>query len=97
MGENMKVRFLVGMLALACASQSAQAGDQDFKLVNRTGFDVREIYVSPTKRSTWGRDVLGTGMLHNGNQVPIRFPATNSICVYDIKVVYTDDDSTEWT
>lgn len=84
-------------LSLAGMAQAASAGQQDFRLVNRTGFDVREVYLSPSRSSQWGRDVLGTGMLHNGNQVPITFKPTNQTCVYDLKVIYTDDDTAEWT
>lgn len=86
------------MVVLAAAMAApAHAGDQDFTLVNRTGFDVREVYVSPSKSARWGSDVLGTGMLHDARQVPIRFKPTTKICVYDLKVVYTDDDTAEWT
>lgn len=93
----MKIRTMAAAMLLIGLSQAANAGDQDFRLVNRTGFDVREVYVSPSRRSSWGNDVLGSGMLHNGNQVPIRFKPNNNVCVYDLKVVYTDDDTAEWT
>lgn len=92
----MKMKLLVAVLAAGVA-QAANAGDQDFKLVNKTGYDIREVYVSATRSNRWGRDVLGTGMLHNGNQIPIKFAPTNKTCVYDIRVVYTDDDTAEWT
>lgn len=85
----------VGLFVLAAPASAA--GDQDFTLVNKTGFDIREVYVSPSKSRRWGTDVLGSGMLHNSRQVPIRFKPTNKTCVYDVKVVYTDDDTAEWT
>ena len=92
-----RVTQAISAALLLWAVPTSAAGDQDFTLVNRTGFDIREVYVSPTKAQKWGRDVLGTGMLHDTMQVPIKFKSTNTTCIYDLKVIYTDDDTAEWT
>ncbi len=71
---------------------SAASGDADFTLVNRTGLEIRELYVSPTRRSEWGRDRLGDGTLKNGQSRHFKFGQT-ATCRQDIKVVFEDDGS----
>ena len=74
----------------------ALAGEapQDFKLVNKTGYDISEVYVSPSKKDEWGDDVLGDDDgLDDGNTVNIRFKNAGKICKWDLKVVYDEDDS----
>jgi hypothetical protein len=77
------------------ASSAALAGDADFTLTNRTGIDIRELYVSPSKQNNWGRDRLGEGTLDNGKARHLKFGET-AICKQDIKVVF-DDDASEVT
>ncbi len=77
--------------ALGLASVAASA-NADFILVNRTGFDLREIYVSPANKNTWGRDRLGRNLLENGKSRKFVFSDT-SVCVQDLKVVFEDDGS----
>ena len=76
--------------ALALASTTAFAGDADFTLTNRTGLTIRELYVSPTKRSQWGRDRLGEGVLEQAKARHFKFGET-AICKQDIKVVFEDN------
>jgi hypothetical protein len=84
--------------ALFCfASVAAFAGDQDFTLYNVTGYTIDKVFVSPVGKTTWGSDILGTGQLEDGNKVDITFKASNDICHYDLKVVYTDDDTATWS
>src|SRR5687767_14098773 len=82
--------FVAGLIA--SGTVSAASGDADFTLVNRTGLEIREIYVSPTKRSEWGRDRLGDGTLKNGASRHFKFGQTAQ-CRQDIKVVFEDDGS----
>ena len=76
--------------ALALASTTAFAADADFTLTNRTGLTIRELYVSPAKRSQWGRDRLGDGVLEQARSRHMKFGET-AICKQDIKVVFEDD------
>ena len=85
---------LVGMVALWCgmAGSAAMAGDADFTLVNQTGYDLREVYISPANRNSWGRDRLGKDTLDNNKSRLFTF-SDNANCVQDLKVVFDDDDS----
>jgi len=74
----------------------AQAANQDFTLVNRTGYTVKHVYVSAANTSSWEDDVLGEDVLDSGEHVNISFEKGTRGCSYDLKVVYDDGDSSEW-
>jgi hypothetical protein len=79
-------------LALATPA-SAQDAKQDFTLVNRTGYELKEVYVAPTKSDNWEEDILGQGTLDDGKTVNIHFSPKVKTCKWDLKVVYTVDSS----
>ena len=72
------------------------AGDADFKLVNKTGYQIDEVYVSQHGANRWGPDIMGRGALGNNELVNITFPHGNGVCQFDIKVKYNDGDTAEW-
>lgn len=89
----LKRAVLLGVCAL---SGVAYGGDADFTLVNRTGYAINEVYISPTKKDNWGKDRLGSNQLLNGQSRKFKFGDTKN-CVQDIQVVFTDDESeVEW-
>lgn len=69
-----------------------QAGEADFTLVNRTGYAIAEVYVSPANKNSWGRDRLGRSILDNGRSKLFTF-SDSANCVQDIMVVFDDDGS----
>ncbi|WP_341990963.1 hypothetical protein [Azorhizobium sp. AG788] len=81
---------LVG--GLANPSLAAEA-KQDFTLVNKTGYEIEEVFVSPGKSGDWEEDVLGKGTLDDGESVNIRFKRASKTCIWDLKVVYSVDSS----
>lgn len=83
------------ILALTAGFQAAPAlaGAADFTLVNRTGYDIGEVYVSPANKDSWGRDRLGKNVLENGKAKMFTFSDAAN-CVQDIRVVFDDDNST---
>ncbi|HEY5336582.1 MAG TPA: hypothetical protein VIJ85_00135 [Rhizomicrobium sp.] len=73
-------------------------GKQDFTLVNRTGYTISEVYVSPSRANDWQEDVLGDGTLGTARQIAIHFHRHQHPCHWDLKVVYEDDNSSaEWS
>lgn len=84
--------FPLALLAFA-APAVAQQANQDFTLNNRTGYEIKEVYVSPASAGDWQEDVLGNGTLADENGANIHFNAKTSTCKWDLKVVYTDDGS----
>ncbi len=92
------IRFAaLGAVMAVAGSQAAMAGDQDFTLINRTGYTISEVYVSPVKAKDWQEDVLGRDVLAEGERTEIKFSRSVETCKWDLKVVYEDDNSSaEW-
>jgi hypothetical protein len=80
-------------LALA-APAGAEDAKQDFKLFNKTGYELKALYVAPSKSDDWQEDVLGQDTLADGQIVNVHFSPKTNTCIFDLKVVYSDDDST---
>ena len=84
-------------LAVAAASVApAHAEDRnlDFTLVNRTGYEIAKVFVGKESSRNWGKDILGRGTLGDDEKLDITFPDSTQSCRWDLKVVYSDDDST---
>jgi hypothetical protein len=78
---------------LALAPAYAQDAKQDFQLVNKTGYELKALYVAPSKSDDWQEDVLGQDVLGDGQTVNIHFNSKTKTCNFDLKVTYSDDDS----
>ncbi len=93
----MRKMILVAMALLGGMVGAARASDADFKLVNKTGYQINEVYVGPTSSDNWGPDIMGPNAIPTGSSVNITFPHGGSACNYDIKVKYADGDTATWT
>ena len=87
--------FVFSMLALP-STREALAGQQDFALMNRTGYQIDEVYVSRSSSRAWGDDVMGSDSLEDGRVVNITFHAPDNACKWDLKVKYNDGDEATW-
>jgi hypothetical protein len=75
----------------------AQEAKQDFRLVNRTGYELNAVFVSPSQSNAWGDDILGQATLDDAAGVNIKFHAAAKTCKWDLKVVYSvDSTSAVW-
>jgi hypothetical protein len=74
----------VGFAVLGVSAQ-AYAGTQDFTLVNQTGVEIHNLYVSESAADSWEEDVLGTDTLADGDSVDINFEGRED-CVWDLMV-----------
>lgn len=93
---NLRTFAAVAALGLLAAPGLALAGDQDFTLVNRTGYTISEVYVAPSKSSDWEEDVLGQDTLDDQTTVDIKFSRGEDTCRWDLKVIYDDETTAEW-
>jgi hypothetical protein len=75
--------FIAVILALGAAPASAQ---NRFFVVNQSGQQIDEIYISSSRLQQWGPDILGASVLPAGNQVWVTPSFTD--CVLDVRVVY---------
>ena len=85
--------LMAPLLAGLAGPALAQGNNPDFRLNNRTGSTINEVYVSSASRSSWGRDLLGNNTLPSGQSLNVTLPAGQ--CVNDIRVVYENGASQE--
>ncbi|MBF0272574.1 MAG: argininosuccinate lyase [Magnetococcales bacterium] len=85
--------------AVLLSSQLLLAGsvlagpNQDFTLINKTGYVIDKVFVSPSHSEDWEEDVLGRDTMPDGETVPIHFSRGTTTCEWDLKVVYEIDNS----
>ena len=72
---------------------SAASADPSFRLTNRSGTTLNELYVSSARDSAWGPDRLGRNVLPGRSQMIVRLPMGQ--CVNDIRVVYANGQALE--
>lgn len=82
--------------ALLAFATPAFAANQDFTLVNKTGYGIDSVYVSKADSSSWEEDVMGRNTLDDGDHVDISFNKGERGCRYDLMVKYSDGDKSEW-
>lgn len=54
---------LSAMSLIALGVNFAQAGDADFSLTNRSGYEIESVHVAPSKQKDWGNDHMGKSVL----------------------------------
>lgn len=92
-----KTLSLMALFAGISMATPALAADRDFRLVNQTGYTVREVYVSSTAENDWEEDILDVDTLADDDFVDVLFDRRGKTgCLYDLKLVYNDGDSEEW-
>lgn len=93
----MRFAFAVAVIGMALSGTASAQGKQDFTLVNKTGYTIDKVFVSPNSSNDWEDDVLGRDVLSNGENIHITFSRGTQTCKWDLKVVYDDGESAEWS
>jgi hypothetical protein len=83
-----KLALIVGLVIVLAGSSSAQH-DVTFLLVNKTGFEFVDIYVSPTGQDKWGED-LSLGVFTDLEAKDFKIASTEEVCQYDLKAIRPD-------
>lgn len=95
--HHSRIAFLFILATVLVAGTSIlRAGDQDFVLVNKTGYDIDEVYVSAANDDEWGEDIMGKDILANGDKVTIEFSHKEKECMWDMKIVFSDKEEAVW-
>lgn len=89
-------KIIAAALAATAWAATAWAATQDFVIVNKTGYPIEQVYVSASKEESWEEDVLGRDILPNRERVKIEFDGEADACLFDLKVVYADEETAEW-
>ena len=83
-------------LSLAVTNAASAQGRQDFTLVNRTGYQINELYIGPSSSDNWGEDLMPRSVLPDRAALDITFSRRSAGCLWDIRVVYADGDDAEF-
>lgn len=92
----MGIRMWLGSVVLASSLAASAAwgqAKQDFILVNKTGYALSEVFVSPSRSDDWEEDILGRDIMLDGVEYEIYFNRADKSCLWDLKVTYHDDNS----
>jgi uncharacterized protein (DUF2141 family) len=82
--------IVTALVSCIPAPATAQGSRYSLTLVNRTGYAIEQIYISPSDTNDWGSDQLGRRILVSGSS----FTFTNiRPGEYDIKFVDEDGDT----
>lgn len=89
----MRAKIRATMLAalLFGLSAVAKAADYYVDITNNTGYTIMYMYVSPASSTTWEEDVLGDGVLPNGETRRVNLTGYKSP-MFDIQLVDSDGD-----
>ncbi|MFS8087081.1 MAG: hypothetical protein ACMG6H_15715 [Acidobacteriota bacterium] len=89
--------IFVCLLTLFVASSAPAQGKQDFDLVNKTGFAIKEVYITPHNANEWGENVFDDDApLKNGDTTTILFSRTEKAKLWDLKVIDSAGNDFEW-
>lgn len=89
-------KLMIGLFALSL-SMATYAAQQDFTLVNESGVDIHQLYVSPSSQAAWGDDILGEEVLVDGNYADITFDAESDAELWDLKAVDGEGGEVVWS
>jgi hypothetical protein len=79
----------LAVAALLLAPAASADNVLDFKLENRTGYTIKEIYISPSKKDNWGK-VVNKNPIKDGGNLNVKWKEAAKAQAYDIKAVYAD-------
>lgn len=92
------VRALLVICALSILLVPAAfaQGKQDFTLVNSTGVEIHQVFISPHSTDDWEEDILGQDTLPDGESVNITFSRAETAAKWDLKIVDKEGNSITW-
>ena len=94
--SRFRIAVALGVAIFLVSGTRGRLGKQDFQLVNKTGVEIHELYVSPHDSSDWQEDVLGHETLADGETVKVTFDDREKHDKWNLKVVDGKGNSIEW-
>lgn len=95
--KNLITKGSFAFAALFMMNGVALAADQDFTILNKTGYAFKHIYVSESNSGSWDEDVLGRDVLNDGEEFELSFAKSEKTCHWDMKAIYDDGTSVVWS
>lgn len=92
--QKYSVALLIVLFTIIAQALPVHADNDklDFTLVNKTGYGIKGVYVSPTESKDWG-DNLISKPLENGEALDISFNEKAKAEKWDIRIEWVDDDT----
>jgi hypothetical protein len=90
--RKLSLAVCAAVVALA-APAFAEEAKQDFKLLNKTGYDLKSVYLGPAASDQWSPVKVDQPSITDGMTVNIHFTPGAKTCRWDLKVVYSEDGS----
>jgi serine/threonine protein kinase len=78
------------------STSSTTGSRQDFTLVNRTGVEIHNVFISPHDSDDWQEDILGPDTLPDGQSVDIQFHRNEKAAMWDLRVEDKRRNAIEW-
>jgi hypothetical protein len=94
--RHLKALLAVFAFSMLFSSAAFAQGKQDFTLVNMTGVEIHELYVSPHTTDEWEEDILGQDTLPSGKTLDITFSPREGAKLWDLKIVDGKGNAIEW-
>jgi len=79
--------LIVFTLIIGSATAKAQNIFLDFTLINKTGIDIYELYISASDAEYWEDNILGSVVLEDNTYVDIEFSPYAVSAFWDIMIV----------
>lgn len=78
-------------------SSNASNEALDFTLVNKTGYDIKKLYIGPTSNSEWTEDmeIVNGRKFSNGDTMEVKFNPKANAANWDIRVEWADGSPAE--
>ena len=70
---------------------------QDVKVINNTGVEIAEMYISASQKNDWEEDVLGQDTFASGTELNIKFEEEEEAKYWDLMVKDSEGNSITWT
>lgn len=86
-------RTLLMAAVIVAASQSLTFAQmtEPLEIVNETGKPIMSLYVVPVQKNGWGNDLVGSGVMNQGDKRSIHYDA--AFARYKVKVEFADGTS----
>jgi hypothetical protein len=92
-----KISFIGIVVMCVMFINNVSAQELKFYIVNETGFDLSDIYVSPKEDDNWGDDILPEELFAKDMTVEVTIPDEyGEDCYFDLKITDTAGGSTEF-
>lgn len=83
-------------VALGLTSTQAEVPNLDFELINKTGYDIKEVYVAPSASDNWEENIIKEP-LKDGESLAVSFAPGEASKKWDLKIVWVDGgDAVYW-